>query len=145
LGKEKSRSFWSDCVTRRDLLLYLSQPKSCISPCLLRPPTACRQARTSLSTFYYWKERFEQGGYEALKKPKKPGPEKGIRVASEIQEKVVAMKEAHPEWGKRRIADELAKANSWVPVISPNAVRRILVENDRWPETEQRDKKTFNR
>jgi hypothetical protein len=39
LGKEKSRSFWSDCVTRRDLLLYLSQPKSCISPCLLRPPT----------------------------------------------------------------------------------------------------------
>jgi transposase len=106
---------------------------------------ACRQARTSLSTFYYWKERFEQGGYEALKKPKKPGPEKGIRVASEIQEKVVAMKEAHPEWGKRRIADKLAKANSWVPVISPNAVRRILVENDRWPETEQRDKKTFNR
>jgi transposase len=106
---------------------------------------ACRQARTSLSTFYYWKERFEQGGYEALKKPKKPGPEKGIRVASEIQEKVVAMKDAHPEWGKRRIADELAKANSWVPVISPNAVRRILVENDRWPETEQRDKKTFNR
>jgi transposase len=106
---------------------------------------ACRQARTSLSTFYYWKERFEQGGYEALKKPKRPGPEKGIRVASEIQEKVVAMKEAHPEWGKRRIADELAKANSWVPVISPNAVRRILVENDRWPETKQRDKKTFNR
>jgi transposase len=106
---------------------------------------ACRQARTSLSTFYYWKERFEQGGYEALKKPKKPGPEKGIQVASEIQEKVVAMKEAHPEWGKRRIADELAKANSWVPVISPNAVRRILMENNLWPETEQRGKKTFNR
>jgi hypothetical protein len=104
---------------------------------------ACRQARTSLrvNILLLRKERFEQGGYEALKKPKKPGPEKGIRVASEIQEKVVAMKEAHPEWGKRRIADELAKANSWVPVISPNAVRRILVENDRWPETEQRDKK----
>jgi transposase len=95
---------------------------------------ACRQARTSKSTFYYWKARFETGGYEGLKEVEKTGPSRGIRVAESIQEKVVAMKKRQPEWGKRRIADELAKENSWVPLISANGVRRILVENGLWPE-----------
>jgi hypothetical protein len=53
-------------------------------------------------------------------------------VAVEIQEKVVAMKKAHPEWGKQRIADELAKGNSWVPLVSVNTVRRILQEKGLW-------------
>lgn len=104
-------------------------------------PQACRESRTSLSTFYYWKERFDEGRYEALKECEKPGPERGIQVAQDIQEKVVKIKEKHPEWGKRRIADELGKENSWVPVISPNAVRRVLVENGLWPEQEQRVQK----
>lgn len=95
---------------------------------------ACRQARIGKSTFYYWKPRFEAGGYEALKEVKKPGPSKGMWVAAEIQEKVAAMKKAHPEWGKQRIADELAKGNSWVPLVSVNTVRRILQEKGLWEE-----------
>ncbi len=35
-------------------------------------------------------------------------------------------------WGKQRIADELAKANTWVPVISPNTVKRILQDAGLW-------------
>jgi transposase len=95
---------------------------------------ACRQARIGKSTFYYWKPRFEAGGYEALKEVKKPGPSKGLWVAAEIQEKVAAMKKTHPEWGKQRIADELAKGNSWVPLVSVNTVRRILQEKGLWEE-----------
>lgn len=98
---------------------------------------ACRQARISESAFYYWKPRFEAGGYEALKKGKKPGPSKGTWIKVEIQEKVVAMKEAHPRWGKQRIADELAKENSWVPLVSVNTVRRILQEKGLWEEMVQ--------
>jgi transposase len=97
-------------------------------------PEACRQARIGKSTFYYWKPRFEAGGYEALKEVKKPGPSKGMWVAEEIQEKVAAMKKAHPEWGKQRITDELAKGNSWVPLVSVNTVRRILQEKGLWEE-----------
>ena len=55
-------------------------------------------------------------------------------VAEEIQEKVAAMKKAHPEWGKQRITDELAKGNSWVPLVSVNTVRRILQEKGLWEE-----------
>jgi transposase len=98
---------------------------------------ACRQARTSESTFYYWRARFEQGGYEALREFAKPGPARGIQVVAHVQEKVVALKKKHPDWGKRRIADELAKENGWVPLISPNAVRRILVENGLWRVREE--------
>ncbi len=93
---------------------------------------AYEAAHTSRRTFYYWKGRFEEGGYEGLKEMKKPGPAKGMKVSTEIQEKVVEMKEAHPEWGKQRIADEVAKKNSWVPLVSVNTVRRILEEKGLW-------------
>jgi hypothetical protein len=33
--------------------------------------------------------------------------------------------------GKQRIADELAKANGWVPIVNPNTVKRILHNNAR--------------
>jgi hypothetical protein len=54
----------------------------------------------------------------------------------EIEQKVITARREHPQWGKRRIADELAKANNWVPVVSPNTVRRILKDADLWEATE---------
>ena len=103
---------------------------------------ACKRARTSRSTFYYWKERFEQGGYEALREPETPGSKKSIQIPLEIQEKVIALKANHADWGKRRIADELSKSNEWIPLISPNSVRRILLENGLWPQVEPAKKTT---
>lgn len=98
---------------------------------------ACREARVSERTFYNWKPRFEAGGYEALERLQAPGPKNPLRTPMEVEEKVVKMRQEHPSWGKRRIADELAKGNNWVPVISPNTVRRILQEAGLWavPET----------
>jgi hypothetical protein len=40
----------------------------------------------------------------------------------------------HPGWGKRRIADELAKGNNYVPLVSPNTVKRILHDAGLWSE-----------
>ena len=39
---------------------------------------------------------------------------------------MIALRREHAEWGKGRIADELAKDNNWEPRISPNKVKRIL-------------------
>ena len=39
----------------------------------------------------------------------------------------------HPEWGKQRLADELAKANGGVPLVSPHTVKRILRAAGLWP------------
>jgi len=51
------------------------------------------------------------------------------------------MRRQHTDWGKKRIADELAKGNNWVPLVSPNTVKRILKDAGLWPEPEATAKK----
>ncbi len=102
---------------------------------------ACRQARVCQGTYYYWRDRFKEDGYEGLRKIKKRGPKKGILTGAEIKADVVRLKKENKEWGKRRISDELAKQNGWVPVISPNTVREILREKGMWPEIVSAPKK----
>jgi hypothetical protein len=53
-----------------------------------------------------------------------------------VEQQVIALRREHSGWGKKRIADEVAKANSWVPLVSPNTVRRILIDADLWPAAE---------
>lgn len=102
---------------------------------------ACRKARVSRMTFYNWKERFEQEGYAGLEKPKRHVPHEPYKTPFDIEEQVIQMRREHEDWGKRRMADELAKANNWVPLISPNTVRRILRDADLWPEPTEAVKK----
>ena len=102
---------------------------------------ACRRAHVAQSTFYHWKPRFETGGYEALDEPLSHAPHRPNVVSPEIEEQVIEMRRKQPEWGKRRIADELAKGNNWVPLVSPNTVKRILQDAGLWPEAESEAKK----
>jgi len=89
---------------------------------------ACRKAHVGRNTFYYWKGRFDQQGYSGLEEFASRARKNPSSTPPEIQEKALALRRAHPAWGKRRIADELAKANNWVPLVSPNTVKRILKE-----------------
>ena len=102
---------------------------------------ACLRAHVSEGTYYKWRPRFELGGYPALEKPGSHAPHRPQRIGPEIEAEVVRMREASPEWGKQRIADELAKANNWVPVVSVNTVRRVLQDAGFWPESESGAKK----
>lgn len=102
---------------------------------------ACRQARVCQGTYYYWRGRFQEEGYEGLQKTKKTGPKKGVLTEEAIKADVVKLKKENKGWGKRRIADELAKNNGWVPVISPNTVREILREKGMWSATIAASKK----
>jgi transposase len=97
---------------------------------------ACCQARVSERTFYYWKPRFEAGGYPALDQFADHRPKNPARAAAEVEQQVIEMRQAQPSWGKRRIADELAKSNNWVAVVSPNTVRRILQAAGLWSGSE---------
>jgi len=93
---------------------------------------ACRTAHVGRRTFYYWKPRFEQGSYAALEHFAPMAPKQPHRTDPTIEEQVVALRQEHPAWGKQRIADQLAKANNWVPLISPNTVKRILRTAGLW-------------
>ena len=103
---------------------------------------ACRKAHVGRGTFYVWKPRFDAEGYAGLLKYRKKGPEKGYgRIAEEVEQKIVALHKEHEDWGKHRIADEIAKANNWVPLVSPNTVRRVLEAAGMWHPERQESKK----
>lgn len=97
--------------------------------------TACRKARVSRGLFYYWKARFEQSGYPGLEEFESRVAHRLNYKSAEIEQQVIEMRRQHPDWGKARIAQEMAKANNWVPLVSPNTVKRMLQDADLWPES----------
>ncbi len=102
---------------------------------------ACRKAHVCRQTFYNWKGRFEVDGYAGLKAPRSHAPNNPHCTPAHVEEQVKEMRRRNPEWGKRRIADELAKGNNWVPLVSPNTVKRILQDAGLWHEAEATAKK----
>ena len=107
---------------------------------------ACRKAHVGRGTFYYWKLRFETSGYAGLETYEKAGIPKGTgRIAAEIETQAVELHRQHRDWGKERLADEMAKANNWVPLVSPNTIRRILEDAGMWKPEENRVKKVSSR
>ena len=97
---------------------------------------ACRKAHVGRGTFYYWKPRFDEHGYTGLEEFASRAPAEPSRTPSAIEDKVSALRRANPDWGKRRIADELTKENNWEPLVSPNTVRRILEDAGLWKTVE---------
>ena len=102
---------------------------------------ACSTARVSERTFYYWQPRFETGGYEALEQFASHAPKEPKRTPQKIEQEVIEIRRQNGSWGKRRIADELAKKNNWIAVISPNTVKRILQDAGLWPSSETKSPK----
>jgi hypothetical protein len=96
---------------------------------------ACKKARLSRSLFYYWKARFEQFGYAGLEEFESRVAHQLNSKSAEIEQRVRDMRRQNPDWGKVRIAQEVTKANNWVPLVSPNTVRRILRDANMWPES----------
>ena len=93
---------------------------------------ACRTAHVGRRTFYTWKPRFLAGGYAALEHFPSRAPKHTRRTPEPITAQVIALRQQHPDWGKQRLADELAKTNGWVPLVSPNTIKRILRDAGLW-------------
>jgi transposase len=96
---------------------------------------ACRKAKVSRGTFYYWKARFDQQGYPGLEEFESHVAHKLNYKEAAIEQKVIEMRKANPDWGKARIAHEMAKTNNWVALVSPNTVKRILQDEGLWLES----------
>ena len=102
---------------------------------------ACRRAHVGRGTFYYWRARFAEESYAGLEEFKNHAPRSPNQIAETVEQAVIAIKQAHAKWGKKRIAHELAKKNNWVPVVSPNTVKRILKTAGLWASVEAAVKK----
>ncbi len=93
---------------------------------------ACGTAHVGRGTFYYWKQRFAEGGYAALEHFASCAPQHTRRTDAAVEQQVIVLRQQHPEWGKQRIAEELAKTHTWVPLVCPNTVKRILLDAGLW-------------
>lgn len=93
---------------------------------------ACAVARVGRRTFYYWKPRYDEHGFVGLESFASTAPRQPHQTDQAIAEQVVALRRTNPSWGKRRIAHELAKANNWNRLLSPNTVRHILEDASLW-------------
>lgn len=105
---------------------------------------ACRKAHVGRGTFYYWQARFEEKGSDGLEEFEDHAPNNPNRIEEKVERAVIEMKQDHQNWGKKRIAHELAKKNNWVPVVSPNTVKRVLKEAGLWARIEEEAKKKVN-
>jgi hypothetical protein len=104
---------------------------------------ACRKARVSRGLFYYWKPSFDAEGYAGLE-------DFESRVAHNLHYKdeviaqgVIALRRQNPDWGKTRLSQEMAKANNWVPIVSPNTVKRILQDAHLWSSSGSGEKRSL--
>jgi len=95
--------------------------------------TACRKAHVCRQTFYNWQPRFAAASYAGLEACASSAPKAPHQTTAAVAARVAALRRQHPNWGKQRIAAELAQANNWVPVVAPNTVRRILRAAELWP------------
>src|SRR3990172_8957484 len=87
---------------------------------------ACEIAHVCRQTFYDWQRGFAAAGFAGLLHFASAAPKEPHRIDLRIEQRVTEMRQQHPRWGKRRIADEITKANQWVPLVTPNTVRRVL-------------------
>jgi hypothetical protein len=105
---------------------------------------ACQTAHLSRGLFYYWKASFVQHGYAGLGEfDNRVAHKLNYKSASIEQQRVTEMWRQNPDWGKVRIAQEMAKANNWVPLVSPNTVGRMLQAAGLWPGSAARGKETL--
>ena len=77
-----------------------------------RVTNACQKARLSRGLFYYWKARFDQFGYAGLEEFESRVAHKLNYKSAEIEQRVIEMRRQNLDWGKARIAHEVAKANN---------------------------------
>jgi hypothetical protein len=72
-------------------------------------------------------ETWQAAGYPALDHFPSRAPKRTRRTPEPIAAQVIALRQQHPDWGKQRLADELAKSNDWAPFVSPNASECAMV------------------
>jgi transposase InsO family protein len=78
------------------------------------------------STYYYWTRQVDRHGLEVLGPRERRRPQMPNRLPRMIEERILSFSIAHPGFGPRRIASELAREKWGGIVASPNGVWKVL-------------------
>jgi hypothetical protein len=83
-------------------------------------------------TAYLWWHRFCEAGEEALQ-PRSHARKTQNRLPEALVEEICQMRSQQPDWGRRRIAEELARRHG-EQVVSPASVESILRRANLWEQ-----------
>jgi len=88
----------------------------------------CRRFEISAETGYKWLRRFAAGDAELAERSRRPNASPNRSLAT-MEAAAVAVRDAHPAWGARKIARKLAEQGHQAPAVS--TVHAILRRNGR--------------
>ncbi|WFB05610.1 IS481 family transposase [Streptomyces sp. LX-29] len=98
----------------------------------------------SRQSIYTWKAKHAAGGFAALKELSRRPRSSPTRLPAEVEALACEMRRAHPRWGARRIAHELARAGVPSPP-SRATVHRVLVRNGLVRRQKQQHRRKYKR
>jgi transposase InsO family protein len=87
---------------------------------------ACRAMGIHHSSYYRWKAKVDRWGLEALRVRERRRPRMPNELGPHLEQRIIAFALAHPGFGPRRIAAELAREKWGGLRISPHGVWRVL-------------------
>ena len=93
---------------------------------------ACKQMKVSRRHYYRWKPRFEKDGIEGLRIPKSHAPHNPQTIDPQIEQRIVELRRAHPNWGKKRIAQWIWKEHHLEHVVAIETVKNVLHRHGLW-------------
>lgn len=104
----------------------------------------CRRFGISRKPGYKWVQRYRQGGPEALQDESRRPHHSPSQTASEIEDRIVALRKAHPAWGGAKIHAYMKRKGEAVPK-SPNTVTAVLHRHEQIDPEESAKHQAFHR
>jgi transposase InsO family protein len=87
----------------------------------------CVQFDISRPTGYHWLKCFRSGGVAAVQEQSRRPHRSSHQTAEPVEQRIVALRQAHPDWGARKLHVLLAREGLGVP---PGTVHRVLLRHD---------------
>jgi transposase InsO family protein len=113
-------------VTEDDVLFRFRLRALALAEELGNVRAACRALGIHHSTFYRWRRTARRHGLELLRPRERRAPRMPNQISPVIEQRILAFSLAHPGFGPRRIAAELARERWGGLVLSPNGVWGVL-------------------
>ena len=113
-------------MTQGDVLYHFRLRTMALAEELGNVRAACRLMDIHPSTYYRWRKKMRRGGVEMLRPRERRRPRMPNQTPHLIEQRVVAFALAHPGFGPKRIAAELARERWGSIEISTSTVYRVL-------------------
>lgn len=84
----------------------------------------CREFAISRPTGYLWLERYREGGVAAIEERSRRPYNSPTQTAPELEARIVALREAYPDWGARKLSVLLDRQGIRLP---SSTIHRVLL------------------